>query len=91
MSRSCKKTPSCHVVKRDGWYKKHYNRKLRRAHKLDIPSGNAYRKMNEPWNIDDFHEIGLSYERFHDSQICWGKYVDEATCRNQYAKWYLRK
>ena len=91
MSRSYKKTPSCHVVKRDGWYKKHYNRKLRRTHLLDIPSGNAYRKMNESWNIDDFHEVGLSYERFRDSQIRMGNYIDEPTSKMQYREWYLRK
>lgn len=55
------------------------------------PFWNAYRKMNEPWNIDDFHQVGLSYKRFRDSRIRWHQYVDEATCWNQYRKWYLHK
>ena len=71
--------------------KKYYNRKLRKSHELDIPSGNAYRKINETSNIDDFHKVGLSYDCFCGSQIRQCRYVDEATSITQYRKWYLRK
>lgn len=53
MSRSYKKHP---IIKYAGCkdYKKIYNRKLRRTTNIDdIPNGNAYKKMNESWNIND--------------------------------------
>lgn len=55
MSRSYKKHP---IIKYAGCkdLKKIYNRRLRRSNKIgleDIPNGNAYKKMNESWNIND--------------------------------------
>lgn len=35
-------------------------------------------------SIDDFHEVGLTYERLRDFQIHWGKYVYELTSKMQY-------
>lgn len=37
------------------WFKKFYNRRLRRRNQLDYPSGNAYRKEpgNNSWEICD--------------------------------------
>lgn len=92
MSRSYKKTPSCHIVARDSWYKKHYNRKLRRNRNAqDIPDGNAYRKMNETWNIDDWHDVASTFEEFRKRRIQYQGKADEATYRNEYEKWYFRK
>lgn len=92
MSRSYKKTPSCHVVGRDGRMKKVFSRRVRRTTDPDgVPNGGAYRKMNETWDISDCHEVGLSYGEFRKQCIEFGQYEDERSCRNQYEKWYLRK
>lgn len=52
MSRSRKKNP---IIKTAGdkSLKKIFNRRFRRNNELDFPSGNAYRKTNEPWEIAD--------------------------------------
>ena len=54
MSRSRKKHPLIQGCG-DKTLKKAYNRKFRRCYKydLDFPSGNAYRKTNESWEICD--------------------------------------
>lgn len=66
MSRSRKKNP---IIKcaGDKTLKTAYNRKFRRKKELDFPSGNAYRKANESWEISDFrvgyyHGEELPYE-----------------------------
>ena len=85
MTRSRKKTPCCHIVKKDGWYKSHFNRLLRR-HPINyddgvssIPDGKAYRKAHETWLIDDWKCVGITFgeSRFED--------------RSMYEKWYIRK
>lgn len=52
MSRSRKKNP---IIKTAGdkSLKRIFNRRFRRNKELDFPSGNAYRKTNEPWEIAD--------------------------------------
>lgn len=52
MSRSRKKHPLVKCAC-DKDMKKIYNRRFRRKKDLDFPSGNAYRKTNEPWAICD--------------------------------------
>lgn len=98
MSRSRKKTPSCHVITKQSDFKKIFNRRLRRNFVVDeyegvsaIPDGNAYRRMNESYDIDDYHDVGLIYEEFRASLIGRGTFKDEKTCRQDYEKWYLRK
>jgi len=85
MSRSRKKTPCCHIVKRDGFYKGIFNRKLRRQ-PIDwdegvssVPDGMAYRKANESWLIDDWKAVGTTFEESHTDD------------RNRYERWYIRK
>jgi len=85
MTRSRKKTPCCHIVKRDGWYKGLFNRKLRRQ-PIDwaegvsaIPDGNAYRRANESWLIDDWKDVGTTFDGSAGAD------------RNWYEKWYIRK
>lgn len=85
MSRSRKKTPCCHIVKKDTWFKRHFNRKLRRA-PIDfgegvssLPDGNAYRKANESWLIDDWRSVHVSFGEFWSDD------------RNDYERWYIRK
>lgn len=91
MSRSYKHTPSCNCIKPDSSMKRIFNRKLRRTGQLDIPSGNAYRKMNESWEIHDWRVVGYSYARFRDHCIEHDPEFDERTCREEYDKWYRRK
>lgn len=52
MSRSRKKHPIVRCG--DTFYKKIFNRRFRRKKDLDFPSGSAYRKTNESWDICDF-------------------------------------
>ena len=92
MSRSRKKTPSCHIAGRDGRMKRLFSRRVRRVPDLyGIPDGGAYRKMNETWDISDWHEVGLPYESFRKKRIEFGLYEGERACRNLYEKCYLRK
>lgn len=52
MSRSRKKHPLIKCAGDKG-FKKLFNRRFRRKKDLDFPSGNAYRKTNESWDICD--------------------------------------
>lgn len=85
MSRSCKKTPCCHIVKKDPWYKRWFNRRLRRR-PVDwaegvssMPDGGAYRRANESWLIDDWSRLFVTFEE------------SSARTRDQYERWYTRK
>lgn len=97
MSRSRKKTPSCHIVGRQGGYKKIFNRRLRRNVVMDgegvssVPDGGAYRRANETWDIDDWHDTHLTLDGFRRTRELRGAPVDGEACRNDYEKWYLRK
>jgi len=53
MSRSRKKHPLIKCAGDKG-FKKLFNRSFRRKKDLDFPSGNAYRKTNESWEICDY-------------------------------------
>ena len=98
MSRSRKKTPSIHYVAKCGWMKKVFNRRLRRNFVVDeeqgvpaVPDGNAYRRMNDSYDINDWHVVGTTYDVFRARQINHGTFENEKTCRSDYEKWYLRK
>lgn len=92
MSRSFKKTPSCHVSGHYPAMKRKFSRRLRRLPaSVEIPGGYAYRKMNNAYDIADWHEVWHSYESFREKAVASGRYVGEAQCRDEYARWYLRK
>lgn len=92
MSRSYKKTPSCHIISKNGWMKKKFSRRVRKlGRSQDIPGGNAYRKLNDSYDIADWHDVGLGYDDFRKRRIELGRYADERRCRNDYERWYLRK
>lgn len=77
MSRSYKKHP---IIKYAGNkdYKKRFNRKLRRTTGIeDIPNGNAYKKMNESWDINDIIDW-----------CSWEKYKSWNINNNTYREWY---
>ena len=56
-----------------------------------VPDGSAYRRMNESYDIDDYHDVGLTYEEFRASSVDRGRFTDEKACRQDYEKRYLRK
>ena len=81
MSRSYKKYP---ILKYAGNkdYKKRFNRKLRRTTNIeDIPDGNAYKKMNESWEINDIIDR-CSWEEYKK----W--YPDNKNEIDLYRQWY---
>jgi len=62
MSRSSKKHPLIQACGFKG-FKKIFNRRFRHQNDLDFPSGNAYRKTNESWEICD---VVFGYFRHED-------------------------
>ncbi len=64
MSRSRKHTPSCNVVKPDGAFKRFFNKRLRKMPLDAIPSGGAYKRLNESWMIHDWREVGPSFVNY---------------------------
>ena len=65
MSRSYKKNPITKTAG-DKSFKTIFNRRFRRTNDLDFPSGNAYRKTNETWEISDFSYGYFSGEKLPD-------------------------
>jgi len=62
MSRSYRHRPFIGIACTDKTAKKRFNRRFRRTVKDDFPSGSAYRKYNETYDISD----GKSY--IHDEK-----------------------
>ena len=65
MSRSRKHQPLIKCAG-DKSYKKIFNRRFRRKKDLDFPSGNAYRRANESWDICDIVMGYFKHERIPD-------------------------
>lgn len=83
MSRSYRKVGG--LIDRNPWAKKYANRRLR--HMKDVPSGNAFKKFTDPYEICDFgcpifsrvggridHEI---WEKNFDAQFGWKDWYNE--------------
>lgn len=75
MSRSRKKHPLIKCAG-DKSLKKIFNRRFRHKKDLDFPSGNAYRKTNESWEICD---------------ILMGYFKDEDIPNEDRRYWYAMK
>ena len=97
MTRSRKKTPCCHYVNKDGWYKGHYNRRLRR-NPIDwdegvpsLPDGNAYRRANESWEIDDYRATHVTLDEFRCDEPCRKLREGKTTCRRCYERLFIGK
>ena len=99
MSRSYKHTPSCGEGKSK--FMKHYsNRVIRQKLKSEdyILKGNDYRKVIEPWNIEDYrwYNTFAMYIARHKNyiNICY-YYVDDDETEDdlykEWSKWYFRK
>ena len=92
MARSRKKTPCCHCAGHDGSWKRIYNRKLRR-NPIDydegvssVQDGNAYKRVNESWEISDLKETHLAFEEYLP-----GCFDSEEERRDNYEKFFIRK
>lgn len=81
MSRSHKK----HYIFKfagDTSLKKIFNRRLRRSAKCqDIPSGGAYKKYNDSWDLADYALI-CSWKEY--KKFCWN---DDLTEEQNWAEW----
>lgn len=66
MSRSYKKIPGFtdHASPRSKWYKRYYNKRIRRT--FDLPSGKAYRKIGNSWDICDYKSLCFSEKEFKE-------------------------
>ena len=89
MSRSYKKHP---VIKYAGNkdYKKLFNRRLRRTAGIDdIPNGNAYKKMNESWEINDICSR-CDWPQYRDIDWYWDNFYGfpRKTEEELYRDWY---
>ena len=97
MTRSRKKTPCGHYVNKQTWFKGLYNRKLRRR-PIDwdngvssMPDGNAYRKANESWEIDDYRTTFVAFEAYRCDEPCWRVRDGKMTCRRCYERFFISK
>lgn len=90
MSRSYKHNPEyVDFVTPDTSFKKIFNRRLRRSQKCqDIPSGNAYKKMNCSWLIRDWHGY-MSEKEYLEGEVECGSTLRDA--KNTYKKVYRSK
>lgn len=93
MSRSYKKHKWFKCAGDTSW-KKIYNRRIRRGNKqkyTDIPNGNAYKKINNPWNIADYRFDG-SWESFKEWNWVREQYFDnEEEAYNHWKRCYGSK
>ena len=91
MSRSYKKTP---CYQDNAGMKKIFNRRLRRSSKCqDIPSGKAYRKMNETYNQCDYKYREIDYNTYKKNMKSWYRhYGGEYGERDEaYWRWLIGK
>lgn len=73
MSRSYKHTPYC-GMKKDQFYKKYFNRKIRRNKNYDEDDENLhhnqYKKKTDTWSICDYDEIGTTnFQKYYERQL----------------------
>ena len=73
MSRSYKHTPYCGMQK-DKFYKKYFNRKVRRNKDYDedaeVLQYNQYKKKTDTWAICDYDEIGMTnFQKYYERQL----------------------
>ena len=89
MSRSYKKNPYCTDNSSSKESKKFANKTVR--HRKDIPSGGAYKKASESYNICDYK----FYETWEDAKDYWEKNIDSSyylqrhypTLESYYKRW----
>ena len=95
MSRSYKRTPR-NGEQKDKFFKRYYNKKLRKLPFECALDNGTYKKYNCQWDICDYETVGISFEyywyhlkrRFHDRPEILGT-KEEAY--KEYIKWFIRK
>ena len=99
MSRSYKHTPRS-GDKKDKFFKRYANRKVRRLPIDELPKGNTYKKVFCQYDICDYETVGISFEKYWESLIKrwyeWERdygypYPDREKVYQEYCKWFLRK
>ena len=99
MSRSYKHTPSCGEGK-NKFMKNYSNRVIRRKLNNEdfILQGNDYRKVVEPWEIEDYRwysTFGMYSARHKNHINMFYRYLDanetEEDLYKEWSKWYFRK
>ena len=91
MSRSFKKHPGFQIAGDKG-FKKIFNRRIRRAKKLDdIPDGGAYKKLNDSYDIADYKEIGPKWEDFYEGHKLLNTPEEKEELYKIWLKWYRSK
>ena len=99
MSRSYKHTPRS-GDKKDKFFKRYANRKVRRLPIDEHPKGNTYKKVFCQYDICDYETVGISFEQYWKrlvkSWYAWERdygypYPDREKAYQEYCKWFLRK
>ena len=95
MSRSYKRTPRSGQQK-DKFFKRYYNKRLRKLpFECDL-SGYAFKKYNNAYDICDYETVGISFEEYwrHLKRIfhtCPESLGTKEEAYKEYLKWFIRK
>ena len=98
MSRSYKKTPRS-GDRKDKFFKKYANRKVRRDKMESGLRHNSYKKKFCHYDICDYEDVGTTFEQFWRQRIHswhrWGykynPYPNREEAYKDYCRWYIRK
>ena len=100
MSRSYKHTPRA-GDRKDRYYKKYANRRVRRLTPDELPkSGKGYKKVFCHYDICDYETVGITFEEYWEGLVeswhRWRKYYgrpypDRDEAYKDYCRWFLRK
>ena len=100
MSRSYKRTPRA-GDRKDRYYKKYANRRVRRLTTDELPkSGKGYKKVFCHYDICDYETVGTIFEEYWEGLVkswhrwrreCGQPYPDRDEAYEDYCRWFLRK
>ena len=99
MSKSYKRTPRC-GDRKDKYFKKYANRKVRRLPMDEHPlKGKTYKKVLHDYSICDYETVGISFEQYWERLVKrwyeWGwrycSYPDRDEAYQKYCRWFIRK
>ena len=98
MSRSKKKTPRS-GDKKDKFFKRYENHRLRKIPFEHTLNHNAYKKHGEGWNICDYETVGISFEQYWESLVKrwynwewrYSEFPDREEAYQEYCRWFIRK
>ena len=100
MSRSYKHTPRA-GDKKDKFFKRYANRKVRRLPIDEHPSkGKIYKKVYHSYSICDYQTVGISFENYWERLVkswhsrgrrCGDPFPNREEAYKDYCRWFLRK